>query len=90
MGELGPGTVELHQAAGANARAAGVDRLYTFGALAEKAASAFGEGAGNYSTIDELIAALGSDLDADVTVLVKGSRTMKMERVIDALAEAQP
>ena len=90
MGELGPGTVELHQAAGANARAAGVDRLYTFGALAEKAASAFGEGAGNYSTIDELIAALGSDLDADVTVLVKGSRAMKMERVIDALAEAQP
>ena len=85
MGELGPPTAELHRAAGANVRAAGIDRLYTFGKLAEKAAAAFGEGAKNYASMDELIGVLRDRLNAGVTVLVKGSRLMRMERVIDAL-----
>ena len=46
----------------------------------------FGEGARHFCNIDKLIAAVDKDLGPETTVLVKGSRFMKMERVADALA----
>jgi UDP-N-acetylmuramoyl-tripeptide--D-alanyl-D-alanine ligase len=58
------------------------------GPLSAAAAQAFGSGARHYAHIDDLIATLDHDLVAGVSVLVKGSRSARMERVLAALAGA--
>lgn len=88
MGELGRSTAEIHRETGLAVRKAGIDRLYTFGELAAIAAAAFGAGAQTYRDMDRLIDALIADLEPEVTLLVKGSRAMQMERIINALAGA--
>ena len=86
MGELGPDGGTLHAEAGAYAQAAGIDALYCLGGLAAQAARRFGPGARTFQDLDTLVAALRADLRAEVTLLVKGSRRMGMERVVRALA----
>ncbi len=49
----------------------------------------FGGGGQHFAKPEELAAALKAELGADVTVLVKGSRFMRMERVVDAIVENQ-
>jgi UDP-N-acetylmuramoyl-tripeptide--D-alanyl-D-alanine ligase len=85
MGELGAAAPQLHTELGRYARAAGVERLLAVGEQAAATAEAFGSGARHYGRVEELVAELRDDLTADATVLVKGSRFMKMERVVDAL-----
>src|SRR5690606_25908774 len=92
MRELGEDAAALHEAAGRRAREAGVARLFALGALAAKAADAFGEGGTVYASHDELAKAVGQALagagGASVpTVLVKGSRGSAMDRVVHALLE---
>ncbi|MFT4560820.1 MAG: UDP-N-acetylmuramoyl-tripeptide--D-alanyl-D-alanine ligase [Gammaproteobacteria bacterium] len=88
MGELGPDTAQLHRDAGTLVRAAGIDRLYTFGDLAAEAGASFGRAAKHYDEIDGLIDDLISVSNHDATILIKGSRAMRMERVVHALAGA--
>ena len=85
MGELGDLGPRLHAEAGQKARLAGIDNLYCIGELAGEAAKEFGEGAQHYNTKAEMIRKLKNDLDKDVTVLVKGSRSMAMEEVVQEL-----
>ncbi|MGB5261213.1 MAG: UDP-N-acetylmuramoyl-tripeptide--D-alanyl-D-alanine ligase [Gammaproteobacteria bacterium] len=85
MGELGDTTVALHTHAGRSARAAGIDRLFTLGELAGSAAGAFGDRAIAFTAQDALIDALREDLRGPLHILVKGSRRMRMERVVEAL-----
>jgi UDP-N-acetylmuramoyl-tripeptide--D-alanyl-D-alanine ligase len=87
MGELGPRAAELHREAGRRARKAGVDRLFTLGALASDAADGFGNGTSTQSH-DELLEALCDDLHDRVNILVKGSRLMRMEQVVESLGNA--
>ena len=82
MGELGPQAAALHAEVGAFARASGIDRLLTLGELSARAAQAFGAGARHFPRIEELLAEIENALAPDVTVLVKGSRFMQMERVV--------
>lgn len=90
MGELGSGALELHRSVGERARAAGVDRLFATGTLSRATVEGFGDGASWYDSVEELIVAVRASLHADVNVLVKGSRFMRMERVVAALgADAQ-
>jgi len=84
MKELGADAKELHREVGASARACGVDRLLALGELCKFSVEAFGNGASWYENIDALLAAVGS-VPAASNVLVKGSRSMHMERVVDAL-----
>ena len=86
MGELGEREAACHTEAGAYARAAGIETLYALGELSAHTVAAFGAGAQHFATIEELLTALQVELAPGVTVLVKGSRFMKMERVVDALA----
>lgn len=86
MGELGAEGAELHEEMGRAARSGGVDRLYTLGELSAHAAHAFGTGARHFERVEDLLAELGSRLGPGVTLLVKGSRFMRMERVVTALA----
>ncbi len=85
MGELGATAAELHAAAGDSARAAGVHRLYGLGELAGAAVRNFQGPGGSFDDMDALLAALRADLSGPLHILVKGSRRMRMERVIDAL-----
>jgi len=87
MKELGDDASELHREVGEAARASGVDRLFAYGDLASSAVEGFGENARWYGSIEILVDELSEALTADVNVLVKGSRSMRMERVVDALRE---
>lgn len=82
MGELGPQAAALHAEVGACAREAGIDRLLTLGELSARASQAFGAGARHFPRIEELLAEIENALAPGVTVLVKGSRFMQMERVV--------
>ncbi len=84
MGELGEGAAAFHAEIGAEAKRAGIDKLYALGELSREAVREFGGGARHFASIEELLAELDKELDADATVLVKGSRFMKMERVVQA------
>lgn len=88
MGELGPQGAQLHADMGGAARRAGVGRLFTLGELAGLAAEAFGDAARAFDDVNELNAELRQALHSAVTVVVKGSRSMHMERVVDALRDA--
>ena len=92
MGELGAAGPALHTETGAEARRAGIDHLLTLGELSEAATRAFGSGAKHFRELDDLCAALEPLLGRDTTVLVKGSRFMRMERVVERLVngERQP
>ena len=84
MGEVGDQGVAFHREVGAYARAAGVDRLLAVGDLAQHAVAAFGAGGEHF--IHGRRARRGTARRARAsTVLVKGSRFMRMERVVSAL-----
>jgi len=85
MGELGNNTDDLHADAGVYAKDTGVDSLYSFGKLAAKAAKAFGDNGYCYERHEDMVEALRDELSQDVTLLVKGSRSMHMENVVNAL-----
>ena len=83
MGEVGEHGAEFHREVGAYARTKGVSQLLAMGEATRQAVDAFGEGARHFDTVEELVSQLKSS-----TVLVKGSRFMKMERVVTALTGA--
>ncbi|MCR4298437.1 MAG: UDP-N-acetylmuramoyl-tripeptide--D-alanyl-D-alanine ligase [Gallionella sp.] len=85
MGELGDNAAAFHAGIGSEARRAGIEKLYALGELSRNAVRAFGNGAQHFGRIEDLQKALEDELDADTTVLVKGSRFMKMERVVQYL-----
>jgi UDP-N-acetylmuramyl pentapeptide synthase len=90
MGELGAQGEQLHSEVGAHARRAGVDQLLTLGTLSQAAARSFGSRAQHFADIEALCAALDPLLEPDTTVLVKGSRFMRMERVVQRFVNGEP
>jgi UDP-N-acetylmuramoyl-tripeptide--D-alanyl-D-alanine ligase len=87
LAELGSGSERLHEEIGGRAREAGIERLFTLGGVSAAAARGFGSGACHFGRLEELLADLSQRLPAPVFVLVKGSRTARMERVADALVQ---
>ncbi|TQV64812.1 MAG: UDP-N-acetylmuramoyl-tripeptide--D-alanyl-D-alanine ligase [Halothiobacillaceae bacterium] len=87
MGELGPGSAGLHAESGRVARELGVARLFAVGGLAAHAVEAFGHGARHVDDIETLVAALRAELRPGIHILIKGSRSSRMERVTQALEE---
>jgi UDP-N-acetylmuramoyl-tripeptide--D-alanyl-D-alanine ligase len=85
MGEVGEGGPAFHREVGRYARDAGIDRLLAFGPLSAETAAAFGAGADHFATIEALAQEVAATAAAGTTVLVKGSRSMRMERVVAAL-----
>jgi UDP-N-acetylmuramoyl-tripeptide--D-alanyl-D-alanine ligase len=82
MGEVGNEGRQYHEEVGAYARAKGINQLLTLGELAAYAAHAFGVHAVHHDDVDALNDALATRFDKNTTVLIKGSRFMKMERVV--------
>lgn len=91
MGEVGDQGPAFHAEVGRYAAACGIDALWTAGAASAAAAAAFGPAARAHASVAELIAALGPATHAApeaASIVVKGSRFMKMEQVIAALQAA--
>ena len=86
MRELGEESPRLHAEIGDFARQSGVKRLLAVGDDAHHAVEAFGPGASWFADVEDLVAAARTELRRDVTVLIKGSRANRLERVADALA----
>lgn len=86
MAELNPDQkIAVHAEMGLKAKALGVDTLLTMGELTTYTAKAFGSSAKHFNKKTELIAFTKALLAPDVTVLVKGSRGMQMDEVVNAL-----
>lgn len=85
MGELGADAIAMHRAVGEEIRKAGVARLLATGELSQHAVDAFGNDGAWFNSVENLIAELQASTKGVANVLVKGSRTMRMERVVAAL-----
>ena len=84
MGEVGDRGPQFHAEVGALARSLGIDVLFTLGQLSAAAATSFAAGH-HFADIESLLPAVLTKLAGVGSVLVKGSRFMKMERVVDAI-----
>jgi UDP-N-acetylmuramoyl-tripeptide--D-alanyl-D-alanine ligase len=90
MGEVGRAGPRFHAEVGAYARARGIEHLYLLGEQSRHAAQAYGAAARHFSEVQALNAAVAQLLPQLASVLVKGSRFMRMERVVQAIASAHP
>ncbi len=88
MGEVGDQGPQFHAEAGALAREAGIPTMFVLGAQSVHAASAYGDGARHFNEMVALQDAVRNALPTVGSVLVKGSRFMKMEQVVDAISAA--
>ena len=86
LGELGADGASLHAELGRACRAAGIEHLFGLGELAQSAVAAFGEGARGTTDAEQLCGWVRDLLDERTTVLVKGSRFMRMERIVQGLS----
>ena len=87
MGEVGDQGTEFHAEVGAYARERGIDRLFAHGPMAIHAAMAFGGGR-HFETMEALTDAVRKVMAQSATIGVKGSRFMRMERVVAAVSAA--
>ena len=91
MGEVGDNGPAFHREIGAYAKERGIDALYALGDASRDACSAYGADAHHVDDVATLVAQLlQAGFGASATLLVKGSRFMKMERVVDAVTSPQP
>ena len=86
MGEVGTQGPDFHAEVGAYARQRGIERLWTVGVLCVHAAQAFGAAARHFGSVDDMLAAL-ADAEPARSALVKGSKFMRMPRVVQALLQ---
>lgn len=89
MGELGVDDDAMHAEIGAYAKQQNISIFYSFGRASQSASKAFGVEAQHFETIESLIAAISQRMNKKTCVLVKGSRFMKMERVVNAIVKEQ-
>jgi len=85
MAELGNQTEASHIGVGDYARRAGITRVFAMGDAARHAVAAYGTRAHWYADAASLAQAVAADIDTGVTVLIKGSRVNRLERVVDRL-----
>ena len=87
MGEVGPEGPQMHREVGQYAKQQGISHLLSFGEASQEASQAFGEGAQHYKLIEQVFEAIA--LLEPAAILVKGSRSMRMERVVQNLLSTQ-
>lgn len=89
MGELGDDAEAIHAEIGIGAKSAGVKKLFGLGKLAKHAVNSFGENGFHFDKHSELSNALRNQIDPQCCILVKGSRAMHMEDVVNFLVNNQ-
>ncbi|MCF6249797.1 MAG: UDP-N-acetylmuramoyl-tripeptide--D-alanyl-D-alanine ligase [Methylococcaceae bacterium] len=85
LGEMGVNSVNIHKQLGELIKSMNVVRLLTIGSDAESTSRKFGVGATFFHTQEQLIKTLKQELNGDETILVKGSRSQKMENIVAEL-----
>jgi UDP-N-acetylmuramoyl-tripeptide--D-alanyl-D-alanine ligase len=85
MAELGESSQDSHAHIGSYARDCGIKRLFAMGALSSRAVETFGSGGEWFADADSLTRRLQAELSPGVTLLIKGSRINRLERVVQAL-----
>ena len=90
MGEVGDQGPQLHAQAGSYAHSQGIERLLASGTLSQSTVQAFSQAGGqaqHCADADALTQAVAQALTHSASVLVKGSRFMRMEKIIEALQD---
>lgn len=87
MGELGANSAEFHHQAGQSAKELGVEKLWAVGNMTNHTVIGFGAGGKHFANHNDLVQSILEQLPASATLLIKGSRTMQMEKVVQALQE---
>lgn len=85
MAELGADAAQMHADIGLYAKQKGISQLLAFGEFSQLACQKFGINAQHFTSLDALVLCLKNNMQANTTVLVKGSRFMQMERVVNAV-----
>jgi len=88
MAELGEASYAMHEEVGRFAKSSGINALLALGEASRHAAQAFGAGAMHFAQFEALREAARREAAGGVAILVKGSRSMQMERVVEALCAA--
>jgi UDP-N-acetylmuramoyl-tripeptide--D-alanyl-D-alanine ligase len=88
LAELGAGARQWHHDIGLSARRAGIEHLWAVGPLSREAVAGFGDGARHFEHQDALLSALEQSLERGDVVLVKGSRSAAMDRLVSLLARS--
>jgi len=88
MAELGDEAPRLHREVGEEAARVGIERLFATGGLSRNTVDGFGQGATWFPSAEVLSEAVAAEINANTNVLVKGSRSSRMERVVDVLRAA--
>jgi len=87
MGELGKNTEKMHESIGEKAKVVGISHMYCLGNYSAKACEKFGINGKSFKEMDALLKSLKENMTEGMTILVKGSRTMRMERAVEALSQ---
>ena len=87
MGELGADAETIHAEIGEQAKLAGVKKLFGLGALAKHAVTGFGKNGFHFDQHEQLSNALLNQVSSQCCILVKGSRAMHMENVVNSLLD---
>ena len=91
MAVLGDKSRQYHEQVGQYAKECGIDYLFTIGVLSQSASTVFDGQGSHFSDIDQLVDSLYKTvmhLDENITLLVKGSRSSGMERVVKAMEDS--
>ncbi len=87
FGELGPESAAWHRRAGELARQKGVRRLLAVGEASRPAATAFGREGEWFPSREALIETVAANMGEGICILIKGSRSQRLETVVEALRE---
>lgn len=85
MGEVGETAGQMHSEIGGYAKSQGIDSMLAIGEMSVAAVHDFDGGGQHFASVEALVKALKPQLDKETTVLVKGSRFMRMERVVEQI-----
>lgn len=91
MAELGEKARYYHEKVGEYAKQKGIDKLYTLGVLSQSASDVFAEQGRHFSRLEHMVEFINQQTlpeQCDISILVKGSRSARMELVVKALEES--
>ncbi|MFT6988896.1 MAG: UDP-N-acetylmuramoyl-tripeptide--D-alanyl-D-alanine ligase [Paraglaciecola sp.] len=91
IGELGEKARYYHEKVGEYAKQKGIDKLYTLGVLSQSASDVFAEQGRHFSRLEHMVEFINQQTlseKCDISILVKGSRSARMELVVKALEES--